>query len=233
MCKIFKQYFIALAVMVVVLIYIGRHTDIDLRLADWMYDFSSQSFPWNENWFVTVFMHRWIKILFIGFALILFFCLAVNGAYGMVWFSPATHYRLYVVALSSAIIPFVVSILKSVSIHACPWNLERYGGHAPYLRILERIPDGVVAGHCFPAGHASSALWLAAFSVLWLPHRPKAAVLAFTLLSVPGLVIGWVQQMRGAHFFTHTLWSMWISSLMINLIALLIFMQFKDEIASK
>ena len=26
-----------------------------------------------------------------------------------------------------------------------------------------------------------------------------------------GAASGWLQQMRGAHFLTHTLWSMWIS----------------------
>jgi membrane-associated PAP2 superfamily phosphatase len=30
-----------------------------------------------------------------------------------------------------------------------------------------------------------------------------------------GFLLGWVQQMRGAHFLFHTLWSMWISSLII------------------
>ncbi|UUZ57577.1 hypothetical protein LP419_13670 [Massilia sp. H-1] len=28
-------------------------------------------------------------------------------------------------------------------------------------------------------------------------------------------MIGWIQQLRGAHFLTHTLWSMWIACALV------------------
>lgn len=113
-------------------------------------------------------------------------------------------------------------MLKSQSIHHCPWDLQRYGGYAPYLRLFDSLPDGVKAGHCFPAGHASSGLWLAAFFVFWLPSRPRMACFMFMVGLLPGLMLGWVQQLRGAHFLTHTLWSAWIASLLILILARLI-----------
>jgi membrane-associated PAP2 superfamily phosphatase len=62
-----------------------------------------------------------------------------------------------------------------------------------------------------PAGHASSALWLVALAVYWLPDRPSAARLAAAAAIVFGAVVGFLQQLRGAHFLTHTLWSVWIA----------------------
>ena len=66
-----------------------------------------------------------------------------------------------------------------------------------------------------PAGHASSALWLLALAVYWLPDRPRAARLAAVASIVFGVVVGVMQQLRGAHFLTHTLWSIWIASAIV------------------
>jgi len=30
--------------------------------------------------------------------------------------------------------------------------------------------------------------------------------------------VGWMQQLRGAHFLTHTLWSIWIAVLIVYLL---------------
>lgn len=40
----------------------------------------------------------------------------------------------------------------------CPWGVDLYGGSNPYLRLLDAVPDGWQAGHCLPAGHASTAI---------------------------------------------------------------------------
>jgi membrane-associated PAP2 superfamily phosphatase len=221
--KMLRQCLMALLVAAIALIYVGRYTDIDLLIADWMYDFSAGRFPWKETWFTTVFMHQWVKELSIGFVLALAASLIIDKVLDLHWYSPATRSRLYVVVLTYVAVPIIVSLLKSHSIHACPWSIDRYGGAAPYLRLFDTLPAGVVAGHCFPAGHASGVFGLAAFAIFWLPERPKAAVLAFLLGSIPGLSLGWVQQLRGAHFLTHTLWAMWITGLVFVIFARLFY----------
>ena len=119
--------------------------------------------------------------------------------------------RLRIVALSAVLVPLVTSLLKSRSIAHCPWDLARYGGAEPYVRIFEALPLGASAGHCLPAGHASSALWLVSVLVFWLPGAPRKAMLAAVFSLAAGFAVGWMQQLRGAHFLTHTLWSMWIA----------------------
>lgn len=203
----------------VVLFCISRYTNIDLQLSDWMYDSARQEFPWRDNWFSSVFMHRWAKHAFIAIGAAIWGMLVVNATFRPDWLSRVTRGKLLVVGLSYLFVPLVVALLKSRSVYHCPWDMERYGGFAPYLRLFDQLPAGFSSGHCFPAGHAASALWLAAFAVFWLPRRPKAAAFVFALGLVPGLILGWVQQMRGAHFLTHTLWSAWVASLVIVLIA--------------
>ncbi|MFT3847392.1 MAG: phosphatase PAP2 family protein [Propionivibrio sp.] len=110
--------------------------------------------------------------------------------------------------------------LKSRSNMHCPWGIDRFGGSHAYLRLLDAVPDGWQAGHCFPAGHASVAMWLSVLAVCWLPRDPRRATFAFLAGIGAGFTLGWTQQMRGQHFLTHTLWTLWLSSaLVVALIA--------------
>ncbi|HEX2529920.1 MAG TPA: phosphatase PAP2 family protein [Burkholderiaceae bacterium] len=164
-----------------------------------------------------------MKIVLIAFGLALFVLLLIDCFVLPDFLEDKTRRVLRVVVASSVLAPLLTSVVKSNSIHACPWNLQRYGGSAPYLRLFETLPAQAAAGHCFPAGHASGALWLAAFAVFWLPDRPRLAAAAFAVGLMPGIALGWVQQMRGAHFLTHTLWSIWLSSLVIAILARLLY----------
>ncbi len=199
-----------LVVAALVIAWLGQFTDIDLALADWLFDAGARSFAWRDAWLADTFNHQILKLLF---------TLAALGFIGLAGFdlvrpsvrrSALDRLRLRVVALSAVLVPLVVSLLKQVSVSHCPWDLARYGGQEPYLRLFDALPAGVMPGHCMPAGHASSALWLVALAVYWLPAPARhARTIAFMALSV-GAASGWLQQMRGAHFLTHTLWSMWI-----------------------
>lgn len=62
-----------------------------------------------------------------------------------------------------------------------------------------------------PAGHASSALWMISLAILFVPYRVVYAAGALVFFLFLGFGVGWMQQLRGAHFLTHTLWSVWIS----------------------
>lgn len=217
--RLFRRCLVGLFVIGLVLVYISRYTGIDLLLSDWMYDPVRQDFPWRGRWFTAVFMHAWVKYLLIGIGVAMLGVLAIGWALSPVWLGPALKRKLGVVIASWATVPLVVSLMKSQSMHHCPWDLQRYGGYAPYLRLFDHLPAQVKAGHCFPGGHASAGLWLASLAVFWLPERPRMAALVFAAGLIPGLLLGWTQQMRGAHFLTHTLWSAWVASLIIVLIA--------------
>lgn len=188
---------------------------VDLFLADLMFDFHVHEFPWEHAWLTERFGHGILKtaLTLLG-AVPLAACAwdelarrrQAGGGLPAWW-----RLRVRLLSLCVVLIPLVTSMLKRASRSHCPWELERYGGYQPYYRLLEHMPRWVEAGHCLPGGHASSALWLVGLAVFWLPHDPrKAADVALAALGF-GAVVGWMQQMRGAHFLTHTLWSMWIA----------------------
>jgi membrane-associated PAP2 superfamily phosphatase len=200
------------------ILWIGRATNIDLMLADAVYDTASGAFPWRHAWLTDTFSHVILKGL-LTLAAAWFILAAARDLWRpRLARSALDRLRLRVVALSAVLVPLVISMLKQASVAHCPWDLARYGGTEPYLRLFDALPLGVPAGHCLPAGHASTALWLVSLCVYWLPSRPGAARrVALLALLLSGLV-GWMQQLRGAHFLTHTLWSIWIACAVVLVI---------------
>jgi membrane-associated PAP2 superfamily phosphatase len=205
----------ALAGAAAVILLLGAG-NADLMLADLMFDFHIHEFPWQHAWLTERFSHGILKtsLTLLGtvpLAACAWDALARRmgppGGGLPVWW----RLRGRLLSLCVILVPLLTSLLKRASRSHCPWDLERYGGYQPYYRLLEHMPRWVEAGHCLPGGHASSALWLVGLAVFWLPHDPrKAGAVALGALGLGGAV-GWMQQMRGAHFLTHTLWSMWIA----------------------
>ncbi len=78
-----------------------------------------------------------------------------------------------------------------------------------------------------------AALWLVALCVYWLPARPGAARRAALLALLLGGLVGWMQQLRGAHFLTHTLWSIWIAcAVVLAIVAVLQWRPLRREAAA-
>lgn len=208
--RINKAVLALLLTMPILLLWIGTHTDLDLILADAAFDRDTGAFPWRHAWLTEVFSHRILKHAFIALAVGFVLMAGWDLISPRPW--PGLRRRqMRVVALSAIVIPTVISLLKQVSSSHCPWDLARYGGSAPYVRLLQALPLEIEPGRCMPAGHASSALWLISLAVFFLPRRPVCAAAVFGFFLTVGFGVGWLQQLRGAHFLTHTLWSIWIA----------------------
>jgi membrane-associated PAP2 superfamily phosphatase len=204
-----------LAAGALIILWIGRATDIDLALADAVYDASIHAFPWRYTWLADTFNHTILKGV-LTLAAAWFMLAAARDAWRpRAGRTALDRLRLRVVGLSAVLVPVVISTLKQASVAHCPWDLARYGGTEPYLRLFEALPPGVAAGHCLPAGHASSALWLVSLCVVWLPARPQRACQVALAALLSGGLVGWMQQLRGAHFLTHTLWSIWLTCALV------------------
>ena len=103
-----------------------------------------------------------------------------------------------------------VAIIKSFSQTSCPWDLQVFGGLAPYVSHWDFWQRDGGGGHCFPAGHASTGFaFMAAYFGLKQNKAPAALAWLLGALLV-GFVLGISQQMRGAHFMSHTLWTAWL-----------------------
>lgn len=204
------------------ILWLGRCTDLDLMLADAVFDAQRRVFPWRDAWLTVTFNHVIVKQLLMLLALGIVGYALVDAWRPRAGLSALGRLQLRTVALSAVLVPAVTSALKHLSTSHCPWDLLRYGGEQPYVRLFGTAPAATLPGQCLPAGHASSALWLVALAVCWLPERPSRARAAALLAIGAGATVGYLQQLRGAHFMTHTLWSIWIAStIVVALIATL------------
>ncbi|MEP6906435.1 MAG: phosphatase PAP2 family protein [Pseudoxanthomonas sp.] len=113
--------------------------------------------------------------------------------------------------VSTLLATALVGAMKRWTHMDCPWDLLRYGGDKAYYGLFSRLPAGMRAGSCFPAGHASAGYaWVALyffFDRAWPRLRRWGLGIGLAL----GLVFGIAQQLRGAHFLSHDLWSLAIS----------------------
>nr|WP_231731243.1 phosphatase PAP2 family protein [Lampropedia cohaerens] len=105
----------------------------------------------------------------------------------------------------------LVAVLKQASQTSCPWDLHAFGGSAAYVPHWRPGNDGG-PGRCFPAGHAAGAFALFSYYFLLASHKPtrRAAWICLVAVCALGAAFGLAQQLRGAHFTSHTLWSAWL-----------------------
>lgn len=193
---------------------------IDLWLADAIYHWSGDSWRWRDAWVTATLVHEYGRTLVAVLVLVLL--LLILGSWQVAVLSPFRSGLCYVL-VSALLAGLVVNIGKRLTHVDCPWDLLRYGGTADYVRnFMSHAGTGGVGG-CFPAGHASAGYgWFGLYYFVrqfW--PRWRSAALAGVLLL--GLVFGIGQQLRGAHFLSHDVWTLGICWLVATTLALVWF----------
>lgn len=128
---------------------------------------------------------------------------------------------LRIVLLSLLIVPSVIGGLKATTNVACPRDIIVYGGSIPYIRVFESYQQGQKPEknqRCFPAGHASGGFALMSLFFLFHSKRNRQRGLLFGL-SIGGLM-GSYKMLLGHHFLSHTIITMIIAWLLINLVVM-------------
>lgn len=179
-------------------------TGFDRWLQDLFFDPLALEFPLRQNGFLELVMHHWAKytVVLVGAGAL--------GAFILSFWLPQLQPRrreLLFLVLAMGLSTGTVSFLKHSTNKHCPWDLEIYGGYAPYDSLFSPTPGGIDPGRCFPAGHSSAGFSLMAF---YFPLRRRDPRLARRLLlggAACGLVLGSVRMIQGAHFLSHTLWA--------------------------
>lgn len=207
----------------IAIVILAQYTDLDLILADLYFDSTRKNFPWDQTWFGKDVMHGYVKNIIVWFGFLLLGTSLIDLVRPLRRFTPLRHFtplgrlKLRYLTMAAVLEPMLIRSLKDASNLNCPAAIDLYGGKAPMLRLLDWVPDGWAAGHCFPAGHASAGMWLSALAILWLPSHPRKALVTFIAGLSVGLFMGWVQQMRGQHFLSHTLATAWLSTALLLL----------------
>ena len=125
---------------------------------------------------------------------------------------------LLCLALSVLASTLLVSVLKHLIHMDCPWDLQAYGGQRPFIGLFQARPAGLHSSGCFPAGHASAGYAWVALYFFFLSVRPTWRWWGLGTGLGTGLLFGISQQLRGAHFLSHDLWTLmiaWLVALML------------------
>ncbi len=208
-----------LALGALLLLWLFEGTDLDREIVRLFFDADRGAFPLRHTWFLEAVMHTAAKqASYILVAASLHFCW--QGWQGrLAWLPPR---NALLAAIGMLAIPVATSTLKLLTARYCPWDIADFGGFAPYLGLFEQAPQGLKAGQCFPAGHASAGfLWLV-WAVALRPAGARAARFALLAGLLAGILLGAARMLQGAHFLSHTLWSLWLAWALSVALALLL-----------
>ena len=207
-----RQWFAwqSLLLMLAALLLLGvfEVSDLDRQLVRLFFDAQQHVFPLRRAWLLDVIFHHGAKqITYLLVAASLYLCW--QGWRGwLVWLPPR---NALLAALGMITIPLATSVIKMLTARYCPWDLVEFGGYAPYLSLFGVTPPGLKPGQCFPAGHASTGFLWIVWAVALRPAGKRVARYALLAALSAGIILGTARMLQGAHFLSHTLWTLWLA----------------------
>ncbi len=176
---------------------------LDLPMAHWFG--SARGFALEGHWLWRNVLHDDARLL--PWVLELALLLAIFWPFGTLQHLPMV--RRAQLALTTFAALLAVSTIKIYSKSSCPWELTQFGGVATYVSHWAwGVRDGGTGG-CFPAGHASAGFAFLGGFFAFRHVLPRTAWRWFAGAMLVGTTFGLAQQVRGAHYLSHTLWTAW------------------------
>ena len=209
-----------------------NYTEFDLKVADFLYGWEGGEYlhqwPLRNAFLERYILHDYGHHLVVIAAISLLF-ITISSRY-IIALTPYKNGFLYLL-LSFIITVVIVGILKKTTHVNCPWDLIRYGGLQPLVGTFDALPSNVKPGHCFPGGHATGGYgWIGLFYFCRM-YFPKWRWLALLIVLGLGITFDVTQQLRGAHFLSHGMWTLAISWWICTLLYLLYFKKITLKLA--
>lgn len=187
--------------------------NIDFKLADFIY----HHLQWRmkKTFFFDTLMHRFSRYVLILIYLIILghFIAKVTKKDDL---AGAYHLLILLITIGTSVL--WVTTLKRILEVDCPWDLLRYGGEKPFFSLFNYPVSYLPSAHCFPASHASVGFsWLAVFFYFKATKQINDYKTLGLILFI-GVCFGIGQQLRGAHFISHDVWSFiicWTNAIVI------------------
>ncbi len=188
---------------------------LDLRLAHNFYDPASEGWPWRDHWLTKTVLHDWGQVLNIAAGALVLLALLLSRLV-----SPLRPYfkMLAFLFVASVTGPVLIALIKNSTHIYCPWDLTLFGGDKPYIRLFDFAAYPLAVGHCFPAGHAGGGFAFVSSYFFLALAKPHYRLYGLACGIVIGVIFGATQQVRGAHFLSHDVFSLalcWFSSLFL------------------
>lgn len=179
-------------------------SDLDMRMAAWFG--GPAGFALQDHWLLEATLHEGGR--FLAWACVLAATLMVWWPIG--FFKRIDGSRRLQLVLTALAAALAVSVLKSFSHTSCPWDLSEFGRAARHVSHWDWVTFDGGSGRCFPAGHASAGFGFVAGYFAFARDAPRVARAWLVAALLAGLIFGLAQQVRGAHFMSHTLWTAWL-----------------------
>ena len=104
--------------------------------------------------------------------------------------------------------PLLVGAGKHLAHIYTPWDLALFGGDKPYIHLFDAVPPTLPIGHAFPGGHSSGGFAFICLYFLLSVYRPRYRYHGLAFGLALGAVFAITQELRGAHFLSHDLFSL-------------------------
>lgn len=214
-----KHHIIWPLLLGLVLLPIFQYTNIDLWLAKHFYNSTLRQWPYRDDWLLQTIIHKKGRtaIYVFGIGMLIGWLLSYRTNSRLLPYRKALAF-LVVAGISG---PLIVTYLKSHTHIYCPWDLTLFGGTKPHVLLFDHIPNTLSIGHCFPAGHSSLGFTLVNFYFFFWLVKPQYKFYGLAMSLMIGTVFGITQQIRGAHFLSHDVFTLaicWFCSASVFLI---------------
>lgn len=173
----------------------------DFTLASFLFELEGNTWLLQHHWLTETLLHSYVRTL----NEILLVSLLLYWLWRHLHLKERSqqHSALGILLLSLLLSYATVALIKRLVPMECPWDLLQFGGHSAFWGLFDQRPESLQNNQCFPAGHSSIGFaWLALF-YYWRELKPKQARLGIYIGLGLGLTLGFVQQLRGAHFVSH------------------------------
>lgn len=206
--RVFKRNHMVLPVIATLVASVALvQLDGDFLLADLVYAAQGHTWALRDSWVTTTLVHE-----------------AGKSASAVVWLAVLVAWvwsladrrltdlrrPLGYLVVTTLVGCVAISALKAVTGMDCPWDLQRYGGGQVFVGLFQLRPAGMPAAACFPAGHASAGYAWVTLYFFFSAVRPKLRWFGLAAALLIGATFGISQQLRGAHFMSHDLWTLLI-----------------------
>jgi len=202
--KVLSAEIIVTLLLSIVALFAIEIFELDFYFADMIYSIDNE-WTYTESWFFSTLLHNFAKKIII----LMYLILIIHTIYLSKTQKQNKTIRpklILILAIISG--TATVSILKLFFDVDCPWDLIKYGGEKPFYKLFNYDSQYLPSSRCFPAAHASVGFTLIAIYFYCREHFHQYKNHAFMLAMITGFIFGFAQQVRGAHFLSHTIWSL-------------------------
>lgn len=184
---------------------VSEYSGLDLFLARLFFDPVTQTWPLKSSFITAGVLHKEAQRLVVYFSvgLLLYIVLALLVKKLRPTLKGAGYLFLSILFSTG-----IVALLKGTTHIYTPWDLTLFGGDKPHIRLFDAVPPNMPVGHAFPGGHSSGGFAFVCLFFLLSVYRPRYRYCGLAFGLTLGTVFAITQELRGAHFLSHDLFSL-------------------------